>query len=66
MLAWLKECEASTNMIFSTVISKELNQRAGMMGIHNIIQQMKTLELGNIWYPPIVHFSKVSKEDRYV
>ena len=66
ILDWLKGCEASTNMSFFTVVSKDLNQRVGMMSIHNIIQQMKTLELGNIWYSPIVHFTKVNTEVVYL
>ena len=66
MLNWLKECEASTHMMFFTVISKTLNQRVGMMSILNIIQQMKTVELGNIWYSPIVHFTKVNTEVVYL
>jgi RimJ/RimL family protein N-acetyltransferase len=66
MLDWLKGCKASTNMSFFTVISKELNQRVGMMSILNVIQQMKTLELGNIWYSPIVHFTKVNTEVVYL
>jgi RimJ/RimL family protein N-acetyltransferase len=53
-------------MSFFTVISKELNQRVGMMSILNVIQQMKTLELGNIWYSPIVHFTKVNTEVVYL
>ena len=66
MLDSLKGCDASTNMSFFTVISKELNQRVGMLSIHNIIQQMRTLELGNIWYSPIVHFTKVNTEVVYL
>ena len=66
MLDWLKSCEASTNMDFFTVISKGLNQRVGMLSILNIVQQMKTLELGNIWYSPIVHFTKVNTEVVYL
>ncbi len=66
MLYWLKGCKASTNMSFFTVISKELNQRVGMMSILNIIQQMKILELGNIWYSPIIHFSKENTEVVYL
>ena len=66
MLDWLKGCKASTNMIFFTVTSKELNQRVGMMSILNIIPQMKTLELGNIWYSPVVHFTKVNTEVVYL
>ena len=66
MLDWLRDCKASTNMIFFTVTSKELNQRVGMMSILNIIPQMKTLELGNIWYSPAVHFTKVNTEVVYL
>ncbi len=66
MLDWLKGCEASTNMSFFTVISKALNQRVGMISILNITPQMKTLELGNIWYSPIVHFTKVNTEVVYL
>ena len=66
MLDWLKGCKASTNMTFFTVTSKELNQRVGMMSILNIIPQMKTLELGNIWYSPAVHFTTVNTEVVYL
>lgn len=66
MLDWLKGCKASTNMSFFTVIAKELNQRAGMVSILNIIQPMRTLELGNIWYAPIVHHTKVNTEVVYL
>ena len=66
MLDWLKGCEASTNMSFFTVISKALNQRVGMISILNIVAQMRTLELGNIWYSPAVHFTKVNTEVVYL
>ena len=66
MLDWLKGCEASTNMSFFTVISNELNQRVGMMSILNVIEPMRTLELGNIWYSSIVHQTKVNTEVVYL
>jgi len=66
MLDWLKGCESSTNMSFFTVISNELNQRVGMMSILNVIEPMRTLELGNIWYSPIVHHTKVNTEVVYL
>jgi RimJ/RimL family protein N-acetyltransferase len=66
MLDWLRECKASTDMIYFTVTSKELNQRVGMMSILNINSQMKTLELGNIWYSPDVQFTKVNTEVVYL
>jgi RimJ/RimL family protein N-acetyltransferase len=66
MLDWLMGCKASTNMSFFTVISKELNQRVGMMSILNVIEPMRTLELGNIWYSSIVHHTKVNTEVVYL
>jgi len=66
MLDWLKGCEASTNMSFFTAISNELNQRVGMMSILNVIEPMRTLELGNIWYSSIVHHTKVNTEVVYL
>jgi len=66
MLDWLSECRASSDIIFFTVTSKESNRRVGMMSILNINPQMKTLELGNIWYLPVVHFTKVNTEVVYL
>jgi len=66
MLNWLMRCKASTDMIFFTVNSKELNQCVGMMSILNVVNQMRTLELGNIWYSPVVHHTKVNTEVVYL
>jgi len=66
MLEWLKGCEASPNMSFFTVISKALNQRVGMISILNVVTQMRTLELGNIWYSPAVHYTRVNTEVVYI
>jgi len=66
MRDWLAGCKTSTSMIFFTVTARKLNQRVGMMSILNIIPPMKTLELGNIWYAPVVHFSRVNTEVVYL
>jgi RimJ/RimL family protein N-acetyltransferase len=66
MRGWLTGCKASSDMIFFTVLSKSLNQRVGMMSILNINQKMKTLELGNIWYAPVVHLTRVNTEVIYL
>ena len=66
MRDWLTGCKASTDIIFFTVISKKLNQCVGMLSMMNIIPQMKTLELGNIWYAPVVHFTRVNTEVIYL
>jgi len=52
--------------IRESCISKELNQRVGMMSILNVIEPMRTLELGNIWYSSIVHHTKVNTEVVYL
>ena len=66
MLEWLKNCQLSTDMIFFTVTSKELNQRVGMISFLDILPQMRVCQLGNIWYSPLVHFSKVNTEVVYL
>jgi len=66
MLEWLQGCKASTNMSFFVVKSKELGQCVGMLSILNVIAQMRTLELGNIWYSTIVHHTKINTEAVYL
>lgn len=66
MLTWLKDCQLSTDMIFFTVTSKELNQRVGMISFLDILTQMRVCQLGNIWYSPAVHFTKINTEVVYL
>jgi len=66
MQQWLKTCEASTDPLFLTVTSKDLNQRVGVVSYLNIVARMRCLEVGNIWYSPIVHRTKVNTETIYL
>ena len=66
MLEWLRGCKQSTDMIFFTVTSKELEQRVGMVSFLDIFPQMRVCQLGNIWYSPLVHFTKVNTEVIYL
>ena len=66
MLEWLQGCKAAANMNFFTVKSIEIDQCVGMLSILNVIPQMRTLELGNIWYSTIVHHTKVNTEAVYL
>ncbi len=66
MQQWLRTCEASTDPLFLTVTSKELNQRVGVVSFLNIVPRMRCLEVGNIWYSPIVHHTKVNTETIYL
>jgi RimJ/RimL family protein N-acetyltransferase len=66
MQNWLRDCSASNDPLFLTVISKELNQRVGIVSFLNILAPMRCLELGNIWYSPIVHHTKINTETIYL
>ena len=66
MQEWLRSCKASTDPLFLTVTFKELSRRVGMVSFLNIVAQMRCLELGNIWYAPVVHHTKVNTETIYL
>jgi RimJ/RimL family protein N-acetyltransferase len=66
MQQWLRGCESSTDPLFLTVGSKELNQRVGAVSFLNIVSRMRSLEVGNIWYAPIVQHTKVNTETIYL
>ena len=66
MQAWLRGCEASIDPLFLTVTSKDPERRAGMVSFLNIAPRMRSLELGNIWYSPIVQHTKVNTETIYL
>ena len=66
MLEWLKNCQLSNDMIFFTVTSKELNQRVGIISFLDNLPQMRVCQLGNLWYSPLVHFTKVNTEVVYL
>jgi RimJ/RimL family protein N-acetyltransferase len=66
MQQWLRGCKASTDPLFFTVTSKDLNQRVGVVSYLNIVPRMRCLELGNIWYSPIVHHTRVNTETIYL
>ena len=66
MQQWLQGCKASADPLFLTVGSKELNQRVGVVSFLNIVSAMRSLEVGNIWYAPIVQHTKVNTEAIYL
>jgi RimJ/RimL family protein N-acetyltransferase len=66
MRDWMKGCQSSSDPLFFSVFSKELNQRVGMVSFLNIAASMRTLELGNIWYSPLVHNTRVNTEAIYL
>lgn len=66
MQEWLRGCEASTDPLFLTVKSKEFNRRVGVVSFLNIVPRMRCLEVGNIWYSPLVQHTKVNTETIYL
>jgi RimJ/RimL family protein N-acetyltransferase len=66
MLAWLKTCQASTDPLFLTVTAKALNKRVGLVSFLNIVPAMRTVELGHIWYSPLVQRTRVNTEVIYL
>jgi RimJ/RimL family protein N-acetyltransferase len=66
MLAWLKSCQASTDPLFLTVMAKELKERVGVVSFLNIVPAMRTVELGHIWYSPLVQRTRVNTEVIYL
>jgi RimJ/RimL family protein N-acetyltransferase len=66
MQRWLRGCEASTDPLFLTVTAKDSNRRVGVVSFLNMVPRMRCLEVGNIWYSPIVHHTKVNTETIYL
>ena len=66
MQNWLSDCRASNDPLYLTAKAKDLNQCVGVVSFLNIVCRMRTLELGNIWYSPIVHHTKVNTETIYL
>jgi RimJ/RimL family protein N-acetyltransferase len=66
MLNWLMDCKASNDPLFLTVTSTDLSQCVGVVSYLNIVPRMRTLELGNIWYSPTVHHTKINTETVYL
>jgi RimJ/RimL family protein N-acetyltransferase len=66
MHRWLVSIKESRDPIFFTVHSRELRRRVGIFSLLNIVPEMGRLELGNIWYSPIVQRTQVNTEVTYL
>lgn len=66
MRDWLRDCKTSTDPLFLTVRSNALNECVGVVSFLNINTAMRTLELGNIWYAPVVHHTRINTETVYL
>ncbi|MDH3690005.1 MAG: GNAT family N-acetyltransferase [Gammaproteobacteria bacterium] len=66
MREWLEKCASSTDPLFLTVHSNEQSTRVGMVSFLSVVPDMRRLELGHIWYSPVVQRSKVNTEAIYL
>lgn len=66
MYAWLLSITKSTDPMFFTVRSKSLQKKVGMYAIMNVSTRDGRVELGNIWYSPLVQKTIVNSEATYL
>lgn len=66
MHAWLLSIKDSSNQCFYTVFSKDLKRKVGMYAIMNVSTSNGRVELGNIWYSPLVQKTIVNTEVTYL
>ncbi|MBX2990448.1 MAG: GNAT family N-acetyltransferase [Bacteroidetes bacterium] len=66
MYEWLIGLKESTDPLFYTVFSKQLNKRVGMYAIMNVEPNDGRVELGNIWYSPLVQKTIVNSEATFL
>lgn len=66
MYEWLLSIKEDKDPLFYTVFSKNLKKKVGMYSILNIKPKMGRVELGNIWYSPLVQKTVVNTEATYL
>jgi len=49
-----------------TVMAKDIKERVGVVSFLNIVLTMRTVELGHIWYSPLVQRTSVNTEVIYL
>ena len=66
MLDWLTSSAGSTDPLYFTVLDKAHQQRVGMAALLNIVPDHGRVEIGSIWYSPLVQKTKVNTEVTYL
>jgi RimJ/RimL family protein N-acetyltransferase len=62
MREWLESCAASSDPLFFAVVDRATRTPVGMCSALRIVPEMKTLELGHIWYAPAVQGGGVNAD----
>jgi RimJ/RimL family protein N-acetyltransferase len=66
MLEWLRECAASEDPLFLTVVENQSRALLGMVSFMAIRPAMRVLEVGHIWYGPRAQGTGVNTEAVYL
>ncbi len=62
MIAWLGDCAASADPMFFAVRDKESGRVAGMNSYLNIHPKNGTIEIGHIWFAPVLQRTRQATE----
>jgi RimJ/RimL family protein N-acetyltransferase len=63
---WLVERAASTDPLFYTVIDEASGKAAGMTSFLRIVPADGVIEIGHIWYAPVLQDTRASTESTYI
>jgi RimJ/RimL family protein N-acetyltransferase len=63
---WLVERAASTDPLFYTVIDEASGRAAGMTSFLRIVPADGVIEIGHIWYAPVLQDTRASTESTYI
>jgi len=66
MLDWLNRSAGSSDPLYFSVLDKSRQQRVGMAALLNIVPAHGRVEIGSIWYSPLVQKTKVNTEVTYL
>ena len=62
MREWLDSCAVASDPLFFAVVERATRRAVGMCALLRIVPEMKTLELGHIWYVPAVQGTGVNAD----
>ncbi len=66
MHLWLNQIVDSKDPLFFSVFDKSRQMRVGMVSLLNIVPAQGRVEIGSIWYSPLVQKTKVNTEVTYL
>jgi RimJ/RimL family protein N-acetyltransferase len=66
MLAWLTRVAEGSDPLYFSVLDKARQQRVGMAALLNIVPAHGRVEIGSIWYSPLVQKTRVNTEVTYL